>query len=218
MKNMSINSQRKFTFNDGQQADLLNQGLFLTQIKQLEKVVPAIRERRKKPIPSSRVKEELLKLKKALTVIEKMPQRPAGSEALTRLSHAQMLTQMPTQNPRQTVTLQIFLEAANATKALVDDAISGLPKYRGRIQRSSPRLNGSGEIITLIVGALQRGHAEHCRDLVDRKHLPAFDIQAKRHNNRFTCIVGIVSDVTGGWSLDEAIRAYQNNLKLIAPR
>jgi hypothetical protein len=201
------------TFDDGQRAVLKNLGLVPAQLEQLENALPRIRERLRRPIPIRSVREELCKLKNALARVDerirlKMPKRSAGGEALARLYQAQA---QKAQNPHEMVTLQILLKTAND---LVDCAIAGLPKSRGRIRRSSPALKGSGELITLIVGALQAGQAAHCRGPANKQSAPP--LIRIGPNKRFVTIAGTVSAITGEWSVDEAIRAYRSNTKKIA--
>lgn len=208
-------ARTRVAFDKGQRAILGNQRLFPDQIEQLEHSLPVIRERIVSPIPIKSVREELSKLKRALNradeICLEMPKRhSAGGEALSRLYQAAVQ-----RNPLEVevVTLQDLLKTANN---LVECAIAGLPKSRGRRQRSSPLLNGSGELITPIVRALHTGHAAHYRRLANKQSVPKFDIRVARNNTRFSTIVGIVSDATGEWNVDEAIRAYLKNMEIIA--
>lgn len=197
-KQSNISRGRRVTFDGGQRADLQKKGgLSLTQVEQLDTMLSAIAQRLKPPIPSSSVRDQLSKLKKALILIRRMPERPAGAEALTRLQVALTLT---TRSPQEVTPLQNLLAMASAAEKAVDDAIAGLPKFRGKIRRSSPMLSGSGELITLILKALQTGR-------------PATDIGVS--HAQFLIIAGIVRDATGSWSVEEAIYNYRSNLKVI---
>lgn len=208
-------ARKTITFDAGQRRILKNQGWFPEQVAELEKALHLIRERMIPPIPIACVRGELLQLKKVLTRLEKkfleMPKSSAGregqGEALARLYQAAVQKAV---DPHEVVTLENLITAANV---LVDCAIAGLPKSRGKRQRSSPLLNGSGELITPIVRALHTGHAAHYRGLAS---VPKFDIRIARNNTRFLDIVGIVSSASGDWSVDEAIKAYRYNMKKIA--
>jgi hypothetical protein len=201
-------------FNKKQRDELRYQGLCAAQVNQLENALPLIRERLIRPIPVASVREELSKLKKALARVDdkirlKMPKSRAGGEALTRLYLAQMLK---AQNPHEMVTLQDLLKRAND---LVNSAIAGIPKSRGRFRRSSPKLKGSGELISLISRALRWEHGADGHRPANKLFAPPLDIRIG-HNRRFLTISGIVSNTTGGWSVEEAIKAFRYNLKQIA--
>jgi hypothetical protein len=199
-------------FEKVQRKALENLGLYPAQIKQLEIAVPVIKQRLR-PTPVKTVRTELCKLKKAITSVEKkclrMQSRPGGGEALTRVHLAAL---MKAQNPHEAVTLRSLLETAHD---IVESAISGLPKSRGRIGRSSPMLKGPGELITLIFGALQTGYAAHCHALAQPQSVPPFAIRIGL-NRRFSTIAGIVADVTGGWNVEEAIKSHRYNMKKMA--
>jgi hypothetical protein len=206
-------ARQRVEFNDEQREILARQGLLPAQVDQLENTLPLIRERLIRPIPVASVREELSKLKKELTSVYKriclnMPKSRAGGEALARLYQAQVLN---AKSPHEMVTLQDLLKMAND---LVECAIARIPKSRGRIVRSSPNLKGPGEIITLISRALQAAHATDRRGSANKLSVPPLDIRIG-HNRPFLTISGIVSDTTGGWSVDEAIKAYRYNLKQI---
>lgn len=204
-------AKQRVEFTVEQQKILERQGLSRAQVNQLQIALPRIRERLVRPLPIASVREELRKLKKALSRVEnrmrvKMPKSRAGAEALTRLYQSQSIR---ARTPNEMVTLQDLLRTAND---LVDYAIAGTPRSRGRIARSSPKLKGSGELITLISRALQSDHAEDHYGRANSRSVPARNIRIG-HNSQFSCVAGIVSEVTGNWSVEEAIKAYRYNLK-----
>jgi len=213
-----VGSSMQVKFNDDQRDELKKAGLFPPQVENLERMLPVIKERLKRPISSSSVREKLLSLKKSLIQVgdrmRAMPKSRAGGEALARLHQAGV---QKAQNPHEMATLEALLKAANE---VLNCAIAGVPKNRGKIGRSSPKLSGSGELITLIFGALQRGYVEYVDGSADMHLVPKFNIRVG-HNKTFKTIAHIMFQAAGKVeatgkevSFGDAVKAYSRNMKI----
>jgi hypothetical protein len=143
------------------------------------------------------VRDKLTELLKPLRKAEKLyvrlsatKSRPAG-EARERLYLAQDALQ---------VDMDLLHDSLEGATNIVNRALDDLPKTR----RSSSR--NSTEFVRLMLKALQGGHGEHFAN--QGKPMPGFDIRVARKAKPFPQIAEIVSEATGGWSVDDAIRAY----------
>jgi hypothetical protein len=144
------------------------------------------------------VRDKLETLRKAQKRVEKLyerlstPASAASGEAMNRLYLSQEALGHP---------LDSLHDSLETASSIVDRALVDLPRVR-----RSTRLN-SVDVVLLILKALGLGHAEH---FVNRREpMPAFLITVTRKKKPFPQVAQIVSEASGGWSVEDAIRAYQ---------
>jgi hypothetical protein len=198
-------------FTADQRQELRRLDLFPEQIKQLEKeALPAISWRLRPPPRMADVRETLAGFLEALDRVEQLYVKMymlgtrARVEAASRLDLAQEALGFDPTSHDGMDKLHDSLETA--TK-IVRRALQDLPK----IQRRT-RLN-SAQFVRKILGALHRGHAEHfdCSgygDAPSRQPMKPFLIKVARKKPPFPQIVEIVSEASGGWSAEDAIRNH----------
>lgn len=191
-----------------QRCALLSLGIYPEQVHRLEILaLPSIFSRTIRPAPMQDVRDKLAKLAAALAEVERLYVRisstpGASCEALWRLYQAQ--TDLGFTALEQIDTLHDSLETATG---IVNRALEDLPQ----VQRTGKR--NSAEFVRLIYRALQLGHAEHfdCAGFGDeraKEPMPPFLIRVTRKRKPFPQVAEIVSESTGGWSVDDAIRRY----------
>lgn len=200
-------------FTNQQRQELLRLGLYLEQVKRLQSFLPSISAHLARPPPMGDVLEKLSDLAKASVRVERLYERistlgtGASAEASTRLILAEEAVAGPDK----------LLEVLETASRITIRALNDLQ----RTQRTTRR--DSAHLIRLIVKALEGGYAEYfaCRG----EPLPRFpiDVTRTREGRRkssagkkipFASIADIVAEATGcGWSVDDAIRAYQRMTK-----
>jgi len=192
-------------FTQKQKAVLRQHGLYEEQIDCLEATLPAVRSAMQKPVPMTEVFDWLKKVQKplqnALKRYHGLKKYVAGAsgEVLSRLHIAEM---QQVQNPHEIKTLGDHLNAAND---IVSSACASVPR-RSRGRRIDQSV--AGHPIQLILNALERGHSQHFTG----PSPPAFGIRVSRTMAKVRGIVEVISEVTGSWSAEEAIRQYQQKV------
>jgi len=170
--------------------------LYPEQVNRLQLFLQSIASREQRQTPRSEVREKLKDLQRALARVQRlyfklaMPSSIAGGTASAALYLA-------------TESLghdQDALHESLATATeIVACALGAMPPAR-------PCNFPHSDYVRLIRKALMLGHVEHFQGL--SQTVPPFDIQVSRKRKPFPAIVGVVSDATGGWGVDDAIRAW----------
>jgi hypothetical protein len=152
------------------------------------------------------VREKLTDFAKVLRRVETLYVRmstsraPGSPEAAARLNLAEDAVAQLHGRHRQPGE-DILHDSLETATAIANYALDNLPRTRRSTRRDS------AEFIQLIVKALQVGHGEHFVN--EGKPMPAFTIAVTRNKAPFLEIARIVSEASGGWSVDDAIRAYR---------
>lgn len=219
-------SQQRPQFTPVQRDQLLQLGLFREQIQLLQSHLPSIVWRQ---VPSPRmqdVRDKLTKLAKLLGNVESLygklcTGKGAAAEAYNRLYLAQdslrqdFLREPPEEERMCTVNVDgsvhavpapnpyenhdVLHDSLQTATTIVNRALTDLPKTRRSTRRNS------ADHVRQIRKALELGHGQRFQK--QGEVMPPFLIKVAR-NGPFVEIVRIVSDSTGGWSVDDAIRAY----------
>ncbi|MGA7540615.1 MAG: hypothetical protein WBW93_17800 [Steroidobacteraceae bacterium] len=199
--------RRKFTAE--QRDELFKLGLYREQVRHLEShALQSISWRLVSPPRMQDVRDKLTELQKALERVEKLyirvstPASQAAGEALNRLYLAQQELGYTNLD-----TLPDSLETATT---IVERALKDLPPARRSTRQDS------ATFVRLILKALQLGHAEHfdCSgygDAPSKEPMPPFLIRVTRKKPPFPHVVQVVSEASGAWSVDDAIRRYLNS-------
>jgi hypothetical protein len=191
-------------FTDEQRQELLGL-VYPEQLKRLEAyALPSISWRQTRPPGMRAVRERLTELAKTLGCVENIYVRmstskiPAAQEASARLLSASdnLLT-----DPDR------LGESLETASTIVNHALECLPPTRRSTRKNS------AEFVRLILKALQLGHAEHFHcagygDTPSIEPMPPFLIRVGRKRKPFADVVRIVSEATGEWSSDDAIKSY----------
>jgi hypothetical protein len=189
----------RWTFTEEQQKDLLALGLHPEQVQRLKLTLPSIGWRCARGPGMQDVRDKLSDLVKPLRRAEKLYVRLstsrilASAEARERLYLAQETLK---------VGLDALHDSLESASKIVNRALDDLPRTRRSTRRNT------AEFVRLIHKALAGGHAEH---FVNRgKPMPPFLITVTRKRKPFPEIARMVSEASGGWGVDDAIRAYLN--------
>jgi hypothetical protein len=204
--------QARRSFTDDQRRNLLQLGLFAEQVTRLESnTLQSIAWRMVRPPHMQDVREKLVDLTKALNRVERLYKRlsttatAASAEVRSRLYMAQEALGFNPLMPEERDKLDDSLESATN---IVRRALQDLPQ----VPRSTRR--NSVQFVRLILEALHLGHVEHfrCSGYGDTprepEHMPQFLIEVARKERPFPQVAEIVAEASGGWSADDAIRAY----------
>lgn len=187
----------RWKFTAEQREELLKLGLYPEQVHRLELYLPSIGWRCAPGPRMQDVREKLKEMAKPLGRIEKLYLRmctsknPASQEASTRLYLAQ---------EELSVGIDMLHDSLEAATNIVNLALKNLAPERRSTRRNSV------EFVRMILKALHGGHGEHFSN--KGKPMPAFAIDVARKRKPFPDIARIMSEASGGWSSDEAIRAY----------
>lgn len=212
----------KSSFTADERKQLLDLGLFPEQVARLESnALKSIGWRQARPPTMTQVRETLIDLQKPLRCLTRVylkmsTSRTAGNaEALGRIYMAQEALGFDPLKPEERDKLHDSLETATE---IVQRALEDLPQSQRRGRSCG------AEFIRLIHHALKFGHTDHfrCKGYGDTgpesQPMPAFMIRVTRtrkanHRKRrgipFGEIAFLVSQASGEWSSDDAIRAYQ---------
>ena len=197
----------KFTVE--QRSELLSLPIYPEQVHRLETyALSSISWRLVRPPRMRDVREKLEHLATALERVERLYVRistsaGASAEASSRLYLAQEALGFSHRN--QVDTLHDSLETA--TK-IVNRALADVPKKRRTTRQNST------EFVQRILDALMLGHVDHFRcsgfgdTPLEPAPMPGFLITVARKAGLFPEVARIVSEASGGWSSDDAIRAY----------
>jgi hypothetical protein len=171
-------------------------GLYPEQVTRLQLFLQSIVSREQRQIPRSEVREKLKDLQRALAHVEKRYMKLAmPSSVVSGTASAALYLAIDTLGHERDALLDSL---ATATE-IVACALDAMPPAR-------PRKFPHSDYVRLILKALQLGHVEHFQRL--RQSVPSFDIRVSRKRKPFPEVAGVVSDATGGWSVDDAIRAW----------
>lgn len=189
----------RWTFTAEQRKELLELELYPEQVHRLELYLPSFGWRCAAGSRMQDVRDKLTEMASPLRQLKRlylrmsMSKNPASQETSSRLYLAQETLRAGMD------TLHDSLEAATN---IVNRALEDLPRTRRSTRRNSR------EFVRMILKALQGGHAEH---FVNKgQPMPPFLIRVTRRRKPFPDIARIVSEASGGWSSDDAIRAYLN--------
>ena len=187
----------RWTFTDQQRSELLSLGLYPEQVQRLGQYLPSLGWRSTSRPRMQEVRERLFDLTRALERVEKqylrmsVSRNPANRESCSRLYLAQEALKLGQD------ALEESLEVATN---IVNRALDDLPRTRRSTRRDS------AEFVRLILKALEGGHADH---FVNRgKPIPAFLIRVARKKKPFPDVARVVSEATGQWSSDDAIKSF----------
>jgi predicted DNA-binding protein len=187
----------RWTFTDQQRNELLSLGLYPEQVQRLGQYLPSLGWRCASGPRMQEVRDRLSDLAKAMGRVEKLYLRmsvsrnTANQESCSRLYLAQEALK---------VGQDALEESLEAATNIVSRALDDLPRTRRSTRRDS------AEFVRLIFKALAGGHADHF--LNRGEPVPAFLIRVARKKKPFPEIARVVSEATGHWSYDDAIRAY----------
>jgi hypothetical protein len=145
------------------------------------------------------VREKLRDLVKPLRRAEKLYVRMSTSRIL---ASAEARERLYLAQDTLKVGLDSLHDSLECASKIVNRALEDLPKSRRSTQRNS------AEFVRLIHKALAGGHAEHF--VSQGKPMPPFLITVARKKKPFPEIARIVSEASGAWGVDDAIRAYLN--------
>jgi hypothetical protein len=185
-------------FTEDQRRELLKLGLFREQVQRLETLaLLSISWRQRRAPRMQDVRDKLSELATRLTLIEKAyvrmstSKRGACQEASARL---------------QSAAYDLLADADKLAESLetATNIVARALELLDRGRRST-RLN-TEEFVRLIYDALSGGHGEHF--VKNGQPILAFLIRPSRKKKPFPDVVRIVSEASGGWSPDDAIRAY----------
>jgi hypothetical protein len=192
-------------FSDEQQRELLKLGMYFEQILRLQVTLSSVAWRCAPTVRMQDVREKLTDFAKALRRVETLYVRMSTSrnfgnaEAAARLNLAEDETAQLRGRHRQPGE-DILHDSLETASDIASYALKNLPRTRRSTRRNS------AEFIGLIVNALQGGHGEHFVN--QGEPMPGFTIEVSRKKAPFPDIVRITSEASGGWSSDDAIRAY----------
>jgi hypothetical protein len=195
----------RLAFSPEQQRELLKLGLYREQVLRLQLTLPSISWRCAPTVRMQDVREKLTDFAKALGRVETLYMRmstsrtPGSAEVAARLNLAEDATAQLRGRPRQPGE-DILHDSLETATDIVNYALKDLPRTRRSTRRDS------AEFIRLIVKALHAGHGEHFVN--QGAPMPGFTIEISRKKAPFPDIVCITSEASGGWSSDDAIRAY----------
>jgi hypothetical protein len=192
-------------FSAEQQRELLKLGLYREQVRRLQITLSSISWRCAPTVRMQDVREKLTDFAKALGRVETLYVRMSTSRALgsaeaaTRLNLAEDAMAQLRGRHRQPGE-DILHDSLETASDIVKYALNNLPRTRRSTRRDS------AEFIRLIVKALHAGHGENF--VSQEKPMPGFTIEVSRKKAPFSDIARITSEASGGWSSDDAIRAY----------
>jgi hypothetical protein len=193
------------TFTAGQRQELLGLGIYPEQVRRLESdALERIYWRQAPPPRMQDVRDRLRDLAKPLNRLEKL---------YVRMSMSKIAASQEVSARLQTVSDDLFGDADKLGESLetatsiVNRALELLSPARRSTRKNSPHF------VRLILHALQLGHTERfdCAgygDTPSKEPMPPFLIQVGRKRKPFCDVVRVLSEASGGWSADDAIRAY----------
>lgn len=202
---------RGVTFTVEQRQELLGLGLFPEQVEVLENDALQSISWRQRPAPRmADVRETLAEFAEALGRVEQLDGQiymlgtPARVEAASRIDMAQEALGLDSLQPND---WDKFHDSLKLATKIVQRALKDLPNAQRRWRLDYPLF------MRRIMGALERGHAEHFNcisrgDAPSIEPMPAFRIRVARKRPPFPRVAEIVAEASGGWSVDDAIRAY----------
>lgn len=171
-------------------------GLYPEQVNRLQLLLQSITSREQRQTPRSEVREKLSDLQLALTRVERLYMKLAMPSSVASGTASAALCLATDALGHDQDALHDSL--ATATE-IVARALDDMPPAR-------PRNFPHSDYVRLIRNALMLGHAEHFQRL--SQPISSFDIRVSRKRKPFPEIVDVVSVTTGGWSVDDAIRAW----------
>jgi hypothetical protein len=193
------------TFTAGQRDELLALGIYPEQVRRLEADALERIFWRQGPLPRMQdVRDQLDNLAKPLDRLEKH---------YVRISTSKLAASQEANARLQTAADDLLGDAdklgeslETATK-IVNRALELLSPTRRSTRKNT------AHFVRLILHALELGYTEHfdCTgygDTPSKEPMPAFPIQVGRKKKPFCEIVRVVSEASGEWSADDAIRAY----------
>jgi hypothetical protein len=192
-------------FSAEQQRELLKLGLYREQVLRLQITLSSISWRCAPTVRMQDVREKLTDFAKALGRVETLYVRmstsrtPGSAEAASRLNLAEDAMAQLRRRHRQPGE-DILHDSLETATDIVNYALDNLPRARRSTRRDS------AEFIRLIVNALHAGHGEHFVN--HGGAMPGFTIEVSRKKAPFPDIARITSEASGGWSSDDAIRAF----------
>jgi hypothetical protein len=193
------------TFTAEQRKELRELGLFPEQVRRLEAYsLQSISWRQTRPPRMQDVRERLTDLAKVVKRAERAYVRISTSKIAASQEANVRLLSAAEELLADSDKLGASLEAATN---IVNEALEYLPPTRRSTRKNS------AHFVTLIVKALELGHVEHFRctgygEGPSDERMPPFLIRVARKKKPFPGIARIVSDASGGWSCEDAIRAY----------
>jgi hypothetical protein len=192
-------------FTDEQRQELIDLDLYPEQLQRLETSALQSISWRQTPAPRMQdVRDRLTDLEKALKRAETLYIRMSTSKGgASQEANARL----------QSAADDLFADADELGESLETAAgiVNRALEWLSPARRSTRR--DTAYFVRLILHALEVGHSDHfdCRGFGDtavQAILPPFLIRVARKKKPFADVVRIVSNASGGWSADDAIRAY----------
>jgi hypothetical protein len=195
----------RHSFTDDQRKELLNLGLHPEQLRRLEThALQSISWRQTRAPRMWDVRDKLTDLAKSLERVEKIYIRMSTSKLAASKEASARLQSAADDVFGDADKLGDSLEAASE---IANRALGLLSRTRRSTRRNTVYF------LRLILNALAFGHSEHfaCSGYGDtpfKEPMPPFLIRIARKKRPFPHIARIVSEATGGWSVDDAIKVY----------
>ena len=193
------------TFTVDQQQELLELGLYHEQVRRLEAyALPSISWRQARPPRMQDVRDRLTALAKPLRQVEKLYVRMSTSKIAASQEASARLQSASDNLLADGDKLHDSLETATT---IVNHALELLSPTRRSTKKNS------AYFVHLILNALAQGHVEHFEcsgygDAPSREPMPPFPIRVTRKKRPFPQVARIVSEASGKWSSEDAIRTY----------
>jgi hypothetical protein len=192
------------SFTDDQRRELLGLGLYPEQVQRLEThALQSISWRQARAPRMQDVRDKLTDLAKSLERVEKIYVRMSTSKLAASKEASARLQSAADDVCGDADKLGESLETASkiANRAL---------EWLSRTRRSTRR--NTAYFVRLILHALALGHSDHfaCTGYGDtpfKEPMPPFLIRIARKKRPFPDIARIVSEATGCWGADDAIKA-----------
>jgi hypothetical protein len=187
----------RWQFTVDQQRELLKLGLYPEQVHRLGLYLPSIGWRCAPGPRMQDVRDKLTELAKLLERTRKLYVRMFTSKILSSQEASSRLYLAQEELNRE---IDAFQDSLETSSTIVDHALSSLLPVRRSTRKNT------AQFVSFIVKALQAGHGEHFVNL--NEPMPPFLIEVARKKQPFPEIARIVSEASGGWGFDDAIRAY----------